>query len=373
MSYVANEDHGPPRDQGWDAEAYRRASRIPTVTVAVLVAFSVMFGILNAAEGSMKALIIGPLAGGALGLGLGFGWHLVQRRAAQAETDGGRLVIAILCVGLLAAAVLTSARFLAVLIGAGEVMRIERVEALDEAYRSAEAIMANRRLDQPLIVDAETAAATFDQYALDERDSGTLSGRSGQGQTFDALKAATDAYGALATQMRDGFEDREALLERGFERLDTANEANRQGDAETFETALSEARKVLSEAASMTLTSMLGSLTLVESRIADLPGLPDAAGELRRNAGRIADRQEAIVFPSYQPLAPIEAMSKHMERMAFAWLGAVVIELIPALFTFLILTAPRVPSRAAAPVLPRVVRTGDHEVVSFTTINSDRD
>jgi hypothetical protein len=234
---------------------------------------------------------------------------------------------------------------------------------VEEYQRRLEQAHENALAAQSLVPDLEREAERFRQLSDKERESGALTGTSGQGTVVELLAQKSAELRTLADQIRDSREALDRLYALGGQKLGTLREiVSASGDiADRSVVFAKEAVALVGIIADLQQSSLAQSvkraaLDLAESFIAPSPsGGTSALGiaqndviqeieaaiattsqRLAQAAEEILERPKAEPF-RFVPLAAAEAVLRYASEFIPSWAGAIAIDLMPGVLVLILM------------------------------------
>lgn len=234
---------------------------------------------------------------------------------------------------------------------------------VEEYQRRLEQAHENALSAQSLVPDLEREAERFRQLSDKERESGALTGTSGQGTVVELLAQKSAELRTLAAQIRDSRETVDALYALGGQKLGTLREiVSGAGDIEQRSVTFAKESVALVgiiadlQQSSLAQSVKRAAVDLAESFIAPAPsGGTSALGVAQ--SGVIEEIEAAIVSTSdrlvqaadeilerpkvepyrFVPLSAAEAVLRYAGDFIPSWAGAIAIDLLPGVLVLILM------------------------------------
>jgi hypothetical protein len=298
------------------------------------------------ASGNLLNVAIPVILAGVVPFGLSAGWHKLYGYAAHAREVHER-AIALGFGGLLFLIGMgSSAWFLASLLGGPSALSDYQAASVERARAAFDVVTANAALETNIIAALNTASGNLASVARDERGSGTMSGRPGNGPVSLGLKNAAASMATMQAGLARQQQERADALARSGEALANASRDIAARDAATFQDDMAKAVAEIRAAAKIRLGVASLNIGLAVPAEAE-PVINQTTTAIAAVMTDINSRRRAVTMPDYQPIDAKRAMLTNPQPLA--WLAAIVVELLPLVALGLLLTLWRDEEQPAPP------------------------
>lgn len=149
---------------------------------------------------------------------------------------------------------------------------------------------------------------------------------------------------------------------RGY--IEDAQTASRNGNEEAFARSINSAVSALSGANAADPSALLQALGSDSA----VPAVQAVYARLRRSMDPLGGFEAAVRLPTYQPMDRASAVIHYADRVPFAWVVAIAIDVLPLSLLLLVLLAAH---RAPPPPAPPMIYDYDYEELLRATLEDD--
>lgn len=326
---TADFDPGPPPRPITYFQHFGFLARLAAVFAAVMAGFGAGLAMY---EWSNNIFVAIP-AGAVLASALGIGYHVILTQVEEASGRRALIGAVLITLVLASVAVATSGLGIVTAIAGHDAQRIDLQVA--HAKHTDALKVATSRIDiQAAFPEhAARAAAAYRILAKDE-EGGVVSGKPGCGPNCASYKRIADGYEAMANDLKAAVDAAYAKRNRTLDILEDARKAASKADTEAFATQIAEAAANISSLGTLDLSKRVQLVGMVTNSSGQLNQIDVNIREVAQQAMLSAP---VVAVPSYAPISNSEAVRKWLHRIWVALAVALGIDLIPAVFVFLLL------------------------------------
>jgi hypothetical protein len=324
-----------PGDVRPTARQYRPLGRAVALGSAFSGGLALAIGVWPDAAARGGATVVIPIVLAiVVTVGLAGAWHVLIGYAADAREAHEHSMAAGFAGAFAVIGIGCSAWFLATLLGGLPALQAYQLEQIDRFNRAAATIVANAEVETSILEAVGGAAGALGNTAADEARIGIVGGKAGKGVVYATVNGAAKSFAGKAAALQKQNHDRDEALGRYREAISAAEQASDDHDDTAFQDNMTRAAGELTNAASIHLSvTDLGSG--LETQYAESV-IRRAIGDVSAVTDDAAKRLRRVDVPHYTPITERQAIISNPQPLA--WIAAIVIELIPALFVGLLLT-----------------------------------